>query len=68
MPPFHGISRLPESHDLASKRGKFANAAAGCVHIAIGELRRAERKLHMFLAIDSVAKFTYVEFRTTLAK
>ena len=35
----HGISRLPESPNLASKRGKFVNAAIGYVHIDISELR-----------------------------
>ncbi len=29
----HGISRLPESPDQAFKRGKFAEAAIGYVHI-----------------------------------
>jgi hypothetical protein len=35
----HGISRLPENPDKASKRGKFAQAAIGYVHIDISELR-----------------------------
>ena len=59
----HGISRLPESPDQASKRGKFADTAIGYVHIDISELRLAQGKLNMFLAIDRVSKFTYVEFR-----
>ena len=59
----HGISRLPESPDQASKRGKFAEAAIGFVHTDISKLRLAEGKLNMFLAIDRVSKFTYVELR-----
>lgn len=35
----HGIFRLPESLDKSSKRGKFADAAIGYVHIDISEMR-----------------------------
>jgi transposase-like protein len=58
----HGISRLPESEDKPSRRGRFAETAIGYVHIDVCELRLATGKLHMFLAIDRVSKFTYVEF------
>ena len=64
----HGISRLPKSPDQGSKRGKFANTAIGYVHIDISELRLARGKLNMFLAIDRVSKFTYVEFRDDTSK
>ena len=58
----HGISRLPVNGETLSKRGRFAETAIGYVHIDICELRLAEGKVHMFLAIDRVSKFTYVEF------
>ena len=64
----HGISRLPENPDKASKRGKFAQTAIGYVHIDISELRLGGGKLNMFLAIDRVTKFTYVEFRDDAGK
>ena len=64
----HGISRLPEDPDHSSKRGKFAATAIGYVHIDISELRLAQGKLNMFLAIDRVSKFTYVEFRDDAGK
>jgi transposase-like protein len=64
----HGISRLPEDPNRASKRGKFADTAIGYVHIDISELRLAQGKLHMFPAIDRVSKFTYVEFRDDAGK
>ena len=64
----HGISRLPGSPDQASKRGKFADTAIGCVHIDISELRLAQGKLNMFLAIDRVSKLTDVEFRDDAGK
>jgi transposase-like protein len=58
----HGISRLPVSDEKTSRRGKFAETTIGYVHIDHCELRLADGKLHMFLAIDRVSKFTYVEF------
>ena len=58
----HGISRLPKEGEKASKRGRFAETKIGYVHIEHCELRLAEGKLHMFLAIDRVSKFTHVAF------
>ncbi len=58
----HGISRLPQDKEQASKRGRFAETKIGYVHIDLCELRWAAGKVHMFLAIDRVSKFTYVEF------
>lgn len=57
----HGISRLPQSGENASKRGRFTETAIGYVHIDVAELRSAEGKVYLFLAIDRVSKFTYVE-------
>ena len=64
----HGISRLPESEEKASKRGRFAETKIGYVHIDVCELRLAQGKLNMFLAIDRVSKFTYVEFHDHAGK
>jgi transposase-like protein len=58
----HGISRLPRDPEPASKRKRFAEAAIGYVHIDACELRLAEGKLFMFLAIDRVTKFVHVGF------
>ena len=58
----HGISRLPENPDKPSKRGKFAETAIGYVHVDSSELRLSEGEPNMFLAINRVSKFTYVEF------
>lgn len=57
----HGISRLPRAEGAAAKRGRFADTALGYVHIDACELRSADGKVHLFLAIDRVTKFTYVE-------
>lgn len=64
----HGISRLPDDPGKVSKRGRFADVAIGYVHIDISELRLAQGKLNMFLAIDRVSKFTCVEFRDDAGK
>jgi hypothetical protein len=64
----HGISRLSASDIKSTGRGRLAPTAIGYVHIDIAELRLAQGKLNMFLAIDRVSKFTYVEFRDDLGK
>jgi transposase len=58
----HGISRLPSDGEAVSKRGRFAETKIGYVPIDHCELRLAQGKLHMFLAIDRVSKFTHVAF------
>ena len=57
----HDISRLPRDPERSSKRGHFAETQIGYVHVDAAELRTAEGKAHLFLAIDRVSKFTYVE-------
>jgi hypothetical protein len=53
---------MPSSEETAIiKRGRFAETTMGYVHIDVSDLRCAEGKVHMFLAIDRVSKFTYVE-------
>jgi transposase-like protein len=64
----HGISRLPSSEINTYRRGKFAPSAIGYVHIDSAEMRLAQGKVHMFLAIDRVSKFTYIEFRDDVGK
>ena len=61
----HGISRLPKDEDASSKRKTFKETKIGYVHIDSAQLRSAEGKIHMFLAIDRVSKFVYVEFHPT---
>jgi transposase InsO family protein len=58
----HGISRLPQGEEKASKRKRFAETTIGYVHIDLCELRLAQGKLFMFLAIDRVSKFVHVAF------
>jgi transposase InsO family protein len=58
----HDISRLPKDGGKASKRRRFAETKIGYVHIDVCELRLAQGKLFMFLAIDRVSKFVHVAF------
>src|SRR5919107_890540 len=58
----HGISRLPQGEEEVSRRQRFAETRIGYVHIDVCELRLAQGKLFMFLAIDRVSKFTHAAF------
>jgi len=63
----HGISRLPVEETKAQRK-RFKTYEIGYVHIDSCELRHADGKLIMFLAIDRVSKFTYVEFHGKAGK
>ena len=57
----HGISRLPEVDGDKPDRRKFKTYAIGYFHIDIAEVRTAEGKLHLFVAIDRTTKFAFVQ-------
>lgn len=61
----HGISRLPQDKETSSKRKASRETKIGDVHIDSAQFRSAEGKGHMFLAINRVSKFVYVEFHPT---
>ena len=63
----HGISRLPVE-ETKTQRKRFKTYEIGYVHIDSCELRHADGRLVMFLAIDRVSKFTYVEFHNCAGK
>ena len=63
----HGVSRLP-IEETKEQRKRFKTYEIGYVHIDSCELRHADGKLVMFLAIDRVSKFTYVEFHDSAGK
>lgn len=56
----HGISRLPKE-ESAEPRKKFKAYPIGFFHIDIAEIRTAQGKLYMFVAIDRTSKFAFVE-------
>jgi hypothetical protein len=48
----HGISRLPEVEGSKPGRKKFDSYPIGFFHIDLAEVRTAEGKLYLFVAID----------------
>lgn len=63
----HGISRLPVE-ETKQQRKRFKTYEIGYVRIDSCELRHSDGKVVMFLAIDRVSKFTYVEFHDSAGK
>jgi transposase InsO family protein len=57
----HGIGRLPDVDGNKGPKKKFKAYPIGYFHIDIAEVRTAEGKLHLFVAIDRTSKFAYVE-------
>ena len=65
----HGISRLPEvegdkallSEVEGPTKRKFKPYPIGYFHIDIAEVRTAEGKLHLYVAIDRTSKFTVTQ-------
>jgi transposase InsO family protein len=56
----HGISRLPDVDGNKPAKRKFKRYPIGYFHIDIAEVRTAEGKLHLFVAIDRTSKFAFV--------
>ncbi len=57
----HGISRLPEVEGDRPAKKKFKRYPIGYFHIDIAEVRTAEGKLHLFVAIDRTSKFAFAQ-------
>jgi hypothetical protein len=57
----HGISRLPEMEGDKPRSKKFDSYPIGFFHIDPAEVRTAEGKLYLFVAIDRTSKFAVVE-------
>jgi len=57
----HGISRLPEVTGDKEPKRKFKTYPIGYFHIDIAEVRTAEGKLHLYVAIDRTSKFAFVQ-------
>ena len=63
----HGISRLPEVEGDKPKK-KFKRYPIGYFHVDIAEVRTAEGKIRLFVAIDRTSKFAYVELHERAGK
>lgn len=57
----HGISRLPDMNGDKPKKQRFKRYPIGFFHIDIAELRTAEGKLYLFVAIDRTSKFAVAQ-------
>ena len=57
----HGISRLPDVEGDKPRRKKFDTYPIGFFHLDLAEVRTAEGKLYLFMAIDRTSKFVVVE-------
>src|SRR5271167_4222808 len=57
----HGISRLPEVEGDPPRKKKFDTYPIGFFHIDLAEVRTAEGKLYLFVAIDRTSKCAVVE-------
>ena len=57
----HGIGRLPDVQGDKPAKKKFKAYPIGYFHIDLAEVRTAEGKLYLFVAIDRTSKFAFVE-------
>ena len=57
----HGISRLPQVEGDKPKKRKFKSYPIGYFHIDLTEVRSAEGKLYLFVAIDRTSKLAFVQ-------
>ena len=57
----HGISRLPETEGDKPAKKKFKAYPIGYFHIDIAEVRTAEGKLYLFVAIERTSKFAFTQ-------
>jgi hypothetical protein len=57
----HGISRLPEVEGDKPAKKTFKAYPIGYFHIDIAEVQTAEGKLYLYVAVDRVRKFAFVQ-------
>jgi transposase InsO family protein len=55
----HGISRLPDLDGRRPAKKKFKVYPIGYFHVDLTEVRTAEGKLYLFVAIDRTSKFAF---------
>ena len=64
----HGISQLPKVEGEVSAKRKFKPYPIGFFHIDIAEVRTAEGKLPLLVAIDRTSKFAFVELHEKVTR
>ena len=55
----HGVSRLPDVEGGKPAKKRFKRYPIGYFHIDLAEVRTAEGKLYLFVAIDRTSKFAF---------
>src|SRR5271154_858203 len=64
----NGISRLPQGEGEASPKRKFKAYPIGYFHVDIAEVRTAQGKLYLIVAIDPTSKLAFVEMHEKVAR
>ena len=64
----HDCSVLPKKQNLSAEKKKFKTYPIGYFHVDIAEVRTAEGKLYLYVAIDRTSKFAYVELHKNQTK
>ena len=64
----HGCSVLPKKEVISNDKKKFKQYPIGYFHIDIAEVRTAEGKLYLYVAIDRTSKFAYAELHEIQTK
>ena len=64
----HAIFRLPQVEGEASAKRKFKAYPIGYFHIDIAEVRTAQDKLYLIVAIDRTSKFAFVELHEKVVR
>ena len=65
----HGCSVLPKKDALPiNKKKKFKTYPIGYFHVDIAEVRTAEGKLYLYVAVDRTSKFAYAELHKRQTK
>jgi transposase-like protein len=57
----NGLSVLPKEEKEKKEKKTFKNYEIGYVHVDIAEIKLEKTKLYLFVAIERVSKFAYVE-------
>jgi len=66
----HGLNRLPLESESTTKhkKKKFKEYDIGYCHIDITEIRLDKQKHYLFVGIDRVCKYAYVELHTSMTQ
>lgn len=64
----HGLNRLPVEAKTPTEKKKFKAYDIGFVHVDITEMRIGKRKFFLFVGIDRVCKYAYVELHERMTQ